>query len=385
MKHLLWACLLLTACSTGSPPISISCGQNVVNSPGIDATPSLQTCFNSGDIINLAPGIYNIEGVLHLNRPHHQVIQTVNVTSGPPCLEDGAQSCAVLQANQHNKGPAIISGEGVSVTFNYIALDGNKADRRLFYKNTDWVNGQAYNASILDCSNCSFNGFASVNAAQGTGLAFSGFNAVFENDSFRNNGYGKPNYTTDNAWSDGLTIGAVPNLIIRNSLFINNSDVDLVMGSTPNAIIENNTIGNTDNFAFAGFMMNTFAPSSVKDFTGAQIRNNNVTCLNGACGIGIMIGPNFWDKTLPPITNGAVYNNSVQGAIFGIMIDGAVGTQVYGNTVSNWSEYSSYGCVSAAISSTIEDSNIYNNSGELMIGNYALCGPDTLPIMTLEE
>lgn len=383
MKTLILSIVLLNIGCSGATSNPLICGSQTVNS-GLDSTEELQDCFDAGISINLLPGTYLIGSTLVISNRHNLTISTKGVNSGPACLEPGASDCAILKASNTNKGPVILNAStNIGLSLNHIALDGNKAERRANYKNTDWTSGRAYNALMLDCSGCSFKGLTSINAAQGTGMGFSGDNAVFDMVSFRNNGYGMPNYIADAAWSDGLTIGSARNIVIKNSIFVDNSDVDLILGNAPGAIVENNVIGNTTNFAFAGLMLNTFALTSSHDYSGAEFRNNQVLCPNGACGIGIMVGPGFWDSSLPAVINGSVHDNIVSGAKFGIMINGAMYTKVYNNTISVDGIYTSYGCTSAPLSAVNSSADAHDNSSPLVIGDYHLCGPNTLPIMSL--
>lgn len=376
-----------TCNSTGSAwgncvQTSILCGADVVNNPNVDAGPSLQSCLNTQvPLVQLLPGRYYIASTLDLGSRSNVTIQTQGVTSGPACISNGAAACAILTASPTNPGPVILNSKGASnLILSYIALDGNMAQRRTRFKNSQWTQGIAYNAKIHTCNGCKFKGFASVRAPQGTGMEFDGDNAVFDTVLFRDNGWGIMNSpgNSEGLWADGLTVWSSNNLHIFNSTFMDNSDVDLIIGNGQNALIENNVFGHSNNFAFAALMLDNFNNGMPGIFTGAIVRNNQINCGNGMCGIGISVGPHIWYNSAQ-IVGGTIYSNTVQGARQGILTAGATGAEIYGNTISSFGNYVGNSCTTNLISWSNGDKvNIHNNSTSPVLSQLVGCAPQVL-------
>jgi hypothetical protein len=337
-------------------------------------------------VINLVAGRYFLNGTLDIGALSNVTIQTQNVSSGPPCLSSGAASCAILTGSPTNPGPELFNSLGSShLSLKYIAIDGNIAQRRAnFPDNTRWVQGIAYNGKIHQCEFCSFYGFASIRAPQGTGLEFEGDNAVFNNVVFRDNGWGEPFYPGVAGWSDGLTIWSSNNLQITNSTFVDNSDVNLILGNGQNAVVQNNTIGDTHNFAFAGFMLDNFGQDGEPGiFTGTVVSNNTIYCANSLCGIGIMAGNNFWSPA-PSVVGATITANTVTLPRQGILTDGANGTQIVQNQVNELGTYSLNSCTANPLSITSGDNvSVSGNNAVPSPNQMQSCGPQDLPNMLL--
>ena len=352
-----------SATAASCSPSAILCGADVVNNPNVDASPSLQACLNtSSPVIELVAGRYYLNSQIVFSNRSNVTVQTQGVTDGAACL-NGGPACAILTANQNHGGPTILdSYSSTNVMFRHIALDGNIALRRILHANNDWPGGIAYNARIHDCDHCSFIGFASVRAPQGTALEYNGDYATFDYCLFRDNGWGMMNHPGSAAWSDGLTMIGSTGVHITNSIFKDNSDIDLILGNGVNAVVQSNWIGNTYNFAFGALMLDNFGGATTGDYSGAIISNNTIDCGQGYCGLGINVGPHMW-YAAPNVIGGSIYANTVVGARQGILTNGASGWDIYGNSVGVLGIYTDGTYSTNFISYTAGDSvNIHDNS-----------------------
>jgi len=371
------------------------CGADVVGNMNIDAGPSLQTCITQAKtpVAALPPGRYFINSTLELGSTSNITIETLGTTSGPACLDTGAGPCAILTASASNPGPWLLhSASATGLRFNHIALDGNLGVRLATLGTSAWVDGNASNGNIHNCSDCSFYGFTSIRA-KNTGLGFVGDtptaspNAVFDTVLFRDNGFGiLGNGESPAAWSDGLTIEGAPNLIIRNSKFIDNSDVQLILGDVPNAVIENNKIANTHNFSFAGLMLNNWSTTETSNYQGAVVTGNTIDCGNALCGIGINVGTNPWGVE-PALVGGSLTNNTVIGARQGILIGAIQGTIVNENVVIDAGNYSKAdgSCLATPLAASNDTSTISGNSVPLSSYSFTNCSPQDLSTLLLNQ
>lgn len=383
-----WSAWTTTAntCATTTTN-TITCGTDVVNNPSVDAASSLQACIaQAANTIELVPGRYYIASTLDIGNRSNVIIQTKGVSAGSACLQAGAAACAIITASPQNAGPVLFKSTGASnLTLRYIALDGNNAFRRATLGNPNWIGGSAYNAKINACTDCHFYGFASVRAPQGTGLEFEGDRAIFDNSLFRDNGWGQLMYPAGSAWADGLTIWSSDDIVIRNSEFSNNSDINLILGDAPRAVIENNTFKNTYNFAFASFMLDNYNGAQPGRFDGAMIRNNSIDCGRAMCGIGINIGGRLWYPA-PLITGGTITDNTIVGAKQGILINGVSGTTVKNNQVTVAGSYAKDSCSTNALGITSgESAAVIGNNVAASANQLIGCGPGHLPLALLQQ
>ncbi|MFA5132330.1 MAG: peptidoglycan-binding protein [Candidatus Paceibacterota bacterium] len=399
----------LVVSGTQSKPGLVLCGDGVVDKPSIDAGPILTSCFlankNAG-IIELLPGKYYIKSTIDIGNLSNITIKTKGVSSGSACLQVGSAPCAVLFATADNKGPVILKSEGASkLNLFYIAIDGNRLARWSPGTTPNWIKnnetdkyGTAYNAAIRYCDKCHFTGFASVRAPKGTGLEFIGADAVFDTTLFSDNGWQLSDWFSSNpeagAFADGLTALISERIVIRNSEFSNNSDINLILGDAPGAVIENNIIKSDNKFVFAGLMVDNFMRINnvIKGrFDGTVIRNNTISCGNGLCGIGIDVGPYLWyakkgetNVDVERVTGGIIANNTVFGARQGILVSGASGTTINNNTVNvagtfktpvghykKLNDYQTRECVTNSISAsqgdTVTISDNKNSQGQTVV------------------
>ena len=317
------------------------CASEAVDNPNIDAAILIQKCIDANPkMIQFLPGRYFFKSVVNIDHKANMTLRNQGLNQGPACLDDSSAACAIFVAHKNYGGPVLISSlDSQNLNFEYIGLDGNSAQRRKNFNNNTWSEKIAYNARIHNCSDCHFTGFSSIRAAQGTGLEFSGDRAIFQNTLFRDNGWGilqSENFKSAE-WADGLTIWSANDLQIKNSKFMDNSDINLILGGAKNAIIENNYFGNSKNYAFASVMFDNFNDSRPGDFSGTVFKNNVIECPDQMCGVGLNIGPHIWYPS-KPVRGGKFTLNKIS-APQGILTNGTVGSEISLNQIQNQGEF----------------------------------------------
>ena len=228
-----------------------------------------------------------------------------------------------------NRGARLSTGPGISCGAQWA---GHAAEGR----------EPAYNAGVHDCDGCRFIGFASINALCGTGLEFSGPDALFERALFASNGdhFGRQSGMEGHKWSDGLTVNSGPRCTITDSVFMDNSDINLIVAEGLGGTIERNTVRMVNGAAFGGIMLDTFNSPAASNFSGAnvtsaeptaqslapckpwpddrvraQVKNNTVDC-GTRCHYGIEIGGLPWYPNATIRGPATVAENTIGGAGF---------------------------------------------------------------------
>ncbi len=139
-------------------------------------------------------------------------------------------------------------------------------------------------------------------------------------------------------WADGLTVHYSDRATIVDNVFVDNSDVALIVGGGRRALVQNNSISQPGQVVFAGLMLDNFNGTTSGDFTGALVTGNTIDCSAARnCHFGIELGPHPWYLSTN-ILGGEVHGNTVTSARQGINVEGAGTTTapllLYGNTVS---------------------------------------------------
>jgi hypothetical protein len=94
-------------------------------------------------------------------------------------------------------------------------------------------------------------------------------------------------------WSDGLTLNQASPTVVRGNVFIDNSDINLILGSGADSVVSDNVVIELQNGAFGGIMLDNFNGSSDGNFVGMEFHNNSIQC-NGRCDFGLELGPHPW-------------------------------------------------------------------------------------------
>jgi hypothetical protein len=168
--------------------------------------------------------------------------------------------------------------------------------------------------------------------------------------SFYSNGFPQEVFPSGEPWSDGLTVlhcggGAE----IRDNTFLDNTDVDLIVGGITTAggtcSIHHNFMSHTQQYGFAGIAVSWLEPNSplFSSHAGIVYSNNTISSSVDMLSFGIVMGFHPWGNPViggiprvVTITNGGVVtNNTTNGAVIGLAIDGIQAGTLTGNTSSN--------------------------------------------------
>ena len=325
-----------------APPVTLCPGVAVTPDAVTDLGPALQTCIDNipaGGTLNLPPGIYGIGSQVLINKPF--TLQTQGLAGSAASCEAAGTSCAVLKAlpSFNTAGGGFLAVDPThEVAIDHLVLDGNRSARLGTAAAAQCAAGNnryGFNARMSDCSFCRFTNNVSRNALCGSGMEFRGNDAVITGNVFRANGQN----SVSNMWSDGLTIHFSDRATVSNNIFVDNSDVALILGGGRNTVVQNNSISQPGQVAFAGLMLDNFNGTTSGDFTGALVTGNTIDCSAARnCHFGIELGPHPWYLSTN-ILGGDVHGNTVTSARQGINVEGA-GTAaapllLYGNPVSN--------------------------------------------------
>ena len=290
------------------------------------AADALQACITRAPAyssIEIPPGTYVLYRQVIVSTP--LTIRTAG--SGGTLLSCAANAaqCAVLVAAPDLLamwGPLVVWSTN-NVSLEHLVIDGNRSARAastaagfcLTRSNTF-----GFNASVLDCRDCTLDDVVSAHALCGTGMVWSGARATIQRSAFVSNGD-----ASRGMWSDGLTLIYAPESVVRDNQLVDNSDIALIIGYGVNSRVERNVVMQRMQPAFAGLMLHNFNSTDLRtsgDFRGAIVSDNTVDCGPQLCVFGIEVGPGPWSKKLIVI-GGDVHDNAVRGAKVGINVDGA--------------------------------------------------------------
>jgi hypothetical protein len=159
----------------------------------------------------------------------------------------------------------------------------------------------------------------------GMGLGISGSRyQVFDNYIAYN---GKDRYAAGAQWSDGITALSCFDGSITNNVFVDNTDIDLVVGGGPNCNVQGNTIWHGGKYAFAGLNVGNFVDSGAYAgrHEGSLFSGNTVTNVEfNRLGHGFSVGSHPWPDgvDLWIVDTGTVTGNTISGANVNLLIEG---------------------------------------------------------------
>lgn len=329
------------AVNVTAPPVTLCPGVSVTPDGTTDLGPAIQSCIDhiaAGGTLNLPPGVYGIGTQVYINKPF--TLQTQGLAGSTASCEAAGSGCAVLKAlpSFNTNGGGFLAVDSThEVTLDHLILDGNRSARLGTVAASQCAAGNnryGFNARMSGCTFCRVTSSVSKNALCGSGLEFRGNDGVITGNVFRANGQN----AVGNMWADGLTVHYSDRATIADNIFIDNSDVALILGGGRNAVVQNNSISQPGQVVFAGLMLDNFNGSTSGDFTGALVTGNTIDCSAARnCHFGIELGPHPWYLSTNTL-GGEVHGNTVTSARQGINVEGA-GTAaapllLYGNTVS---------------------------------------------------
>src|SRR5947207_3174786 len=272
----------------------------------------LQECINRAPAyssIEIPPGVYVLRRQVVVATP--LTIRTAGSRgTSLSCAADSTR-CAVLAAAPDLLamwGPLVVWSTN-NVALEHLVIDGNRSAR--------WASTAAgfcltrsntfgFNASVLDCRDCTLDDVVSANALCGTGMVWSGARATIQRSAFVSNGD-----AARQMWSDGLTLIYAPESVVRANQFVDNSDVALLIAYGVQSRVEDNIIVQRRQSSFAGLMLHNFNANvrTSGDFRGAVIAGNTVDCGALLCAFGIQVGPRPWNMK-GIIVGGDVHDNA---------------------------------------------------------------------------
>ena len=127
-------------------------------------------------------------------------------------------------------------------------------------------------------------------------------------------------------WADGLTLIDGVNDVVRNNLFRDNTDVQLVLGGCLRCTVADNRFEASANPAAASFtaLLVHGWPATSGDYDGTVISGNSIDCGPGrGCGFGLAVGGRGWYTS--PTSGGVIAGNTIRHAAIGINVDNATG------------------------------------------------------------
>lgn len=286
--------------------------------------------LSAGATLALPPGRMVLTAPLVLRR---QVTLTTGNVAGP-CREDGT-NCATLVLRPSAGGPPRppVTLAAAGIVLDHLVIEGPKADPAR--DDTAACNGpgkaalggvfvNALNVTIRDSVVRDVACYSAVVAEAGA----EGFR--FERNAVLSNG----SHDRRDMWADGLTVIDGVDDVIRDNLFRDNTDVQLVLGGCLRCTVAQNRLEETDApgaGAFAGLLVHGW-PNTSGDYAGTAITGNTIDCgPSHRCGFGLGVGGRAW--YVSPTSGGLIADNHISRAGIGINVDDATGPITLRN---NW-------------------------------------------------
>jgi hypothetical protein len=216
----------------------------------------------------------------------------------------------------------LIEGSASGSSIDHVVLDGNRGGRT---GSSAWTacltgadnRGTAINARNTGATGVSFTKSASINA-----LCASGFEWIGDQCSIRSSYFASNGNHADGRWSDGLTLLQCRNGVVSDSVFHDNTDVNLIIGCGVNLRVQRNTITQASASSFAGLMLDNFDSSTCGNYTGGLVEDTSIDCASQQCDFGAEFGPHAWYAS-SNIIGGTVSSLTVVGAKQGVNVAGA--------------------------------------------------------------
>lgn len=275
---------------------------------------ALQACLDGGGTILLSPGYpgYILEYGLRL-RVSGTVLSSADINSRATIVASPWLNEFMLRTSVDN------------YEISFLIFDGNRVNRTnaCVYPNGENIIASGYGFAIRFVD--------SINARCGSALEITGAYFNVYNNTFAWNGFSADERNQE--WSDGVTVHRCNGGTVSYNQIINNTDVGLVIEEGPNCTIRYNTIVNDARYAFAGIHVS--AGYSGGDHSGGSYTGNTISSGLNLMGMGLALGAANWFPGTRTANLGDVTNNSINGAVVNIGVDGVDGGNVVGNTPMN--------------------------------------------------
>jgi hypothetical protein len=336
----LFLLLLLAGCGLTDQAGAATCGglAKAADRP-VDASPALVDCLRKlppGARLELKPGVYRLERPIRIEKP--VTITTAGLAGSSPGCSGASGTCATLQiaidalAPKARIMPVEIAADGVTLSHMVIDGSGMSVARRRFCADPasrPLGGGLRVSGSHFTLRKSALRGIACYTALE---IVAGAKNPTVTGNVIGPNGDHRPGGN----WADGVTIHDSAGALVSGNLFIDNTDVQLILGGCINCRIEKNRFRHGGSFgggAFAELMIHGW-PSTSGDYRGTVVAGNDVDCGRlRRCGFGIMIGSSPWYDR--PVSGAKVIGNRVANAMIGLNIDALSGpSEISGNIVA---------------------------------------------------
>jgi hypothetical protein len=312
---------------------------DLVKDKGNDATPVITECLKNlprKGVLKLPPGKYQLLTPMVINRS--VTIETAPTSAGLTCLKDTGAYCAVLAIGQmppqSTAGAMPIEVMAKNVVFHSIAIIGQGNHNLLWQQRIcldqharplgGGVRVQADGFEMTNVLLKDVSCYAAMEIIAGVNKARIIDNVIGPNGDHKDN----------KMWSDGVTIHDAYDLIVDRNVFIDNTDVQLILGGCRGCKIKNNKFSHSDAFIHASFaeLMVHAWPGTSGNFSGSTTSGNNIDCgPYRRCGYGLMIGGEPWYPS--KAFGGIVAGNYIKNALLGLNVDKLTGTMKITNNV----------------------------------------------------
>lgn len=340
-RRLLALALLLGGCTATGPAEAADCNDlDKAAGQRVDASPMLAACLRklpTGGRFELKPGIYLLRSAIRIEKP--VTIATAGLSEGSPGCGSRSAKCATLQIamDSHSAEERGMPMEVAAdrVTLSHLVIDGSGmskarrrhcADPRMRPMGGGLrISGSDFSLLKSRLSNVAC--YTAIEIVAGANRPTIAGNVIGPNGDHRPGGN----------WSDGVTIHESAGAKVSSNLFIDNTDVQLILGGCRSCRIVGNRFRHSGTFsggAFAELMIHAW-PSTSGDYPGTVVERNDVDCgPRRRCGYGIMVGSGPWYDR--PVSGARVTGNRIANARIALNIDSLDGrSQISGNLVAS--------------------------------------------------
>jgi len=314
-----------------------------------DVSAELQSCINEapvGAVVTLAAGTYRVDTAVRIERTD-LTLTTAGLLGVETTCFVGTSPCARFVPGPALGGQPLFAIGSVTpahrVTLDHLIFDGRGTSRRA---NPDEARaycqaGGGRNLVEHGSDGSKLVHSASIDALCGTAVGWA-VSRTGRNNTIRANYFGGngTDYTeTAGLWCDGLTIGAVHDTFVVGNVFVDNTDVALILGgATGVSAVADNVVEQKTRHVFAGIMLTNWSnpalPQTAQwgDFRGLDLARNRVRC-GALCDIGMQLGVYPWIHDAKHSGNframgGFVHDNVIESKGQGMVVAGG-GTPVY--------------------------------------------------------
>lgn len=301
-----------------------------------DAASVLQHCLDSakpGETVALPAGTYLMRIPIFIRASLS--LTTAGVPSDAPACRRVDTRCATLMPMMSEsaiaQAPMPINVQADGVTVDHLIFAGTRVTAPrdaqalcLSQHGRSLAGGIRWSGQASRITRSVFRDFACYSALEvGTG------SGLIADNLFSDNG----THTVNMMWSDGLTVHEGKSLNIRDNIFVDNTDVQLIFGGCTSCKVVGNRFRHSaraSGGSFAELMIHAWPGGATSGrYDLSMFANNDIDCGTGhQCGFGIMVGALPWYQA--PTSGGTVQGNRVRNAMLGLNVDGLSGPVAIG-------------------------------------------------------